>query len=410
MSKRKISWLAWFCFSLVALIVVADTFVEIRQGLRENSAFLASSLFGALFSITTAFLAALIISRQPRNAVGWLLILSAIGYALATPVEFYLGRLPTAPSSPSAFILLTIWVNSWGWLLVFFPLILIPLLYPTGKPPTPGWRWILYYAYGFIGLYLFFTTFQTTLAPVNFDWTVSNPIGFIGFNFPLTLGIIALIGLILFCVLSLFVRYRRAEALERAQIRWFMLACALFGVIYTPLLIFYDWSNPAPTLINVLAQVLILLALLALPISIAIAILRYRLWDIDVIIRRTLVYGALTATLALVFLVTVTVMQFAFTAISGQRSAVAVVASTLLIAALFTPLRRRIQHDIDRRFYRRKYDAEQAIERFAAAARSETDIDRLTAELLAVVGETMQPESASLWMLPGRKRKQVNDG
>jgi hypothetical protein len=405
MRKRNLSWLAWVCFGAVTLIVVAGTLVQVRQNTQQNPAFLASGLLLALFTALTAFLAALIISHQQRNAIGWLLMITAAGNALGTPVETYLAGFQVAPQAPSFFFLLLAWFNGWSWALTLFPLFLIPLLFPTGQPPSPRWRWVLYGMLGLISLFFLFSTFETTLSPANSDWTVPNPIGFINFGFPFIPWGIALIGLIILCVLSLFIRYRRASALERAQIRWFLSACALFVLTYTPLFLYFDWSNPDPTLLNIIFELLFVLALLALPTSIAIAILRYRLWDIDVIIRRTLVYGALTATLALVFFGSVVVLQTIFTAVSGEQSAVATVISTLLIAALFTPLRRRIQHDIDRRFFRQKYNAEQAIERFAAAARQETDLDQLTAELLAVVAETMQPESVSLWLRPQERKR-----
>ena len=147
---------------------------------------------------------------------------------------------------------------------------------------------------------------------------------------------------------------------------------------------------------------------LALPLALAVGILRYSLFDIDVIIRRTTSYAILTALLALVYFGSVVVLQRLLAPVTGESTA-AVVLSTLLIAALFLPLRRRVQATIDRRFFRKKYDAEQVLARFAATARDETDLDALTAELVRVIQETMQPESVSVWLRPVEDGRQTTD-
>jgi hypothetical protein len=253
-----------------------------------------------------------------------------------------------------------------------------------------------------------FTRYLVALPYLGYALSVFTPFGTQAA--PVSLAI--LIGYALGGLLSQIYRYRKVSTIEeRQQTKWVVFAISILigvtivgeielmlnsGLVFeTPARFYYDFFN---ALIGILVPALI-------PLSIGISILRYRLWDIDVIIRRTLVYGALTLSLALVFLGTVTLLQALFSAVSGQRSAVSVVVSTLLIAALFSPLRRRIQNDIDRRFFRKKYNAEQAIERFAAAARQQTDLDQLSTELLAVVAETMQPESVSLWLKKGKSRQ-----
>ncbi|MFQ5407310.1 MAG: hypothetical protein ACE5FI_02670 [Anaerolineales bacterium] len=198
-------------------------------------------------------------------------------------------------------------------------------------------------------------------------------------------------------------RYRRVSTpVQRQQTKW-----VVFGLGAVVLVIFV-WSlgidlfplppGPARLFVNLYGVAVIFIVLLFFPLSLAIAILRYRLWDIDILVNRALVYGGLTGTLALVYFGSVVLLQDLFTAVSGQRSSIAIVISTLGIAALFNPLRHRVQDFIDRRFYRRRYNAAQALARFAVAARDEVDMERLTAALLEVVEETMQPSSASLWL------------
>jgi hypothetical protein len=197
------------------------------------------------------------------------------------------------------------------------------------------------------------------------------------------------------CVLSVLIRYRRSGVVEREQLKWFLSACAFFIATYaTNGLTSIGKDQDPPSWAGVWAN----LAFILLPVSIGIAILRYRLYDIDIIIRKTLVYSVLTALLALIYFGGVVLVQQLTRSITGESSDVAIVVSTLVIAALFFPLRRRVQSTIDRRFYRRKYDAAKTLAAFGVTARDEVELDRLTAELLNVVNETMQPASVSLWL------------
>jgi hypothetical protein len=204
--------------------------------------------------------------------------------------------------------------------------------------------------------------------------------------------------LTLACAAALFVRFRRARGVERQQIKWLFFASALFAVVYIPT--FFTGSY---TTANNIWDTLFVLGILAIPIAIAIAILRYNLYDIDLIIRKTLQYALLTGLLALVYFGSVVLLQSLVENLTGQQSQFVIVLSTLAIAALFNPLRLRIQDFIDRRFFRKKYDAEKMLANFAAIARDEVDMDKLTAALLGVVEETMQPESISLWF---KKRRE----
>jgi hypothetical protein len=201
------------------------------------------------------------------------------------------------------------------------------------------------------------------------------------------------------CAVALFVRFRRAGLMEREQIKWLFYAGVLFAVVYVPTFV----PNPVP---DAIWNTLFGFALLTFPIAIGIAILRYHLFDIDIIIRRTLLYALLTAVLLSVYFGLVLITQFAFIALTGQESPIAIVISTLVIAALFNPLRRRLQSFIDRRFYRRSYDAAQTLEKFAATVREEVDLEQISSVLMQSINETMQPETAVLW-LRGNERAEM---
>jgi hypothetical protein len=266
------------------------------------------------------------------------------------------------------------------------------LLFPDGRLPSRRWRFLAW-AVVAVGASLMI---GAPLQKGGFV-PVENPIGVGGLAGKAILsltfgGIISLFAASILSALSLVVRFRRAAGVERQQIKWFVYAAALFGGYLVSIFFISGMLN---SLFSTAAS-------LALYAAVGVAILKYRLYDIDVIINRTLVYGALTATLALVYFGGVTATQEVFRALTGQVKLpqLIIVASTLVIAALFNPLRSRIQSFIDRSFYRRKYDAAMTLEGFSTKLRDETDLEALRGDLIEVVRETMQPAHVSLWLRP----------
>jgi hypothetical protein len=275
---------------------------------------------------------------------------------------------------------------------------LLFLLFPTGRLPSKRW-WpfaalILLAGLVLVGLLWRAPSAEFVPAPSPFH-TGDRLAGWA--SSATSTAIFFLMVATLISAISVLVRGLRARGQERQQFKWLGLASTLIV-----LAIFFN-TELVPLLPDVLDTLLEAAAFAGVPLAVGIAVLRYRLWDIDVIIRRTVLYAALTALLAAVYFVLVVGLQAVFTRLTGQDSTAAVVLSTLAIAALFTPLRRAIQGIIDRRFYRRKYDAEQVLTRFAATVRDETDLDRLTAELAAVIQETMQPDHVSVWLREPRR-------
>jgi hypothetical protein len=301
-------------------------------------------------------------------------------------------------------IMLMAWFNTWNWLLLIFPLLLIPLLFPNGRPPTPRWRWVSVAAIAWAALFVLIAALpQQINAGTTPNLVFDNPIGVLGKDTVERLVGVWIAGLLTMavaCAVALFVRYRRANGTEREQIKWLLYACAVFLVVYVGG--FVSGLGGTASLGGYIWGVFFGLSVITLPAAIGIAILRYRLYDIDVVINRTLVYGLLTAILALVYLGGVATTQAIFRTLTGQehQPQLVVVISTLVIAALFNPLRRRIQSFIDRRFYRNKYDARKALEVFSAKMRDETDLNALSDDLVGVVSEAMQPAHVSLWLRP----------
>lgn len=395
---RKNSLLAWSLFGLIILTAFLSLAANLANLPDDANIFnVVEEILWILLSVEFGLVASLIVARQPGNIIGWLLMLPALLSVIDFFGRGYLEQFPTAPAEPTVMLLLVSWFANASWLLLIFPLLFTMLLFPNGRPPSARWRWIVPVGVSMMAVFTFGIIFSATIELTELNnWVLVNPIGFLPTESEsfFTVWAVALAALTLLCGAAPLVRYRRASGVERQQIKWLFYAGGLFVLIYVPGFVI---TNQSGTLLLDAWLVLFVLALMAFPAAIAIAVTRYRLYDIDIIVRRTLVYAILTGLLALVYFGTVVLLQTLFEAAAGQRSPIIIVISTLLIAALFTPLRRRVQRAIDRRFFRQKYDAVQVLAQFAETARDEVDLDALTASLLKVLRETMEPERVTLW-------------
>jgi hypothetical protein len=338
---------------------------------------------------------AIIASRRTQNLIGWLLCVSGLVFGVVMfATEYAIYALLVAPGTlPAGEALAS--VNPL-WVLGFNLFVLMLIMFPTGKLPRSRWRWLVY-------LYIAIAVVEVVamlFLPGTLEGSdlIKNPLGIEG----LPIGRKPVQALIfsggLVASGTLILRLRKGSWVERQQIKWLAYAAAVATggsiLVYTPP------EALSARWVTSVGYVVVELGVLGIPISIGIAILRYRLYEIDTLINRSLVYGSLTATLVALYFGGIVVLQRLFVLLTGQQSTLAVVASTLLIAALFTPLRQRIQSFIDRRFYRSKYDAAKTLEVFSAQLRDETDLDALSEDLVGVVRETMQPAFVSLWLRP----------
>ena len=400
--------MAWSLFGLFTSLVIVTS----GPGLlgQNGPANLLRIAGDALISIATpvafAAVAALILSRQPQNTIGWVLMVPLGAFAVGTPLQNYVEHAATSSSVPTVPLMIAVWFGNWGWMLLLFPLLHIPLLFPDGRPPTPRWRWVSLAAIVWAALFVLLTTFsQRISAGTTPDLVFENPVGILGRGAAESLAVVWVVGLlalVVACVVALFVRYRGANGVERKQIQWLLYACAVFLVVFTCGT--FSGVGGAMNLGGYIWSIFFGLSLMGLPAAIGVAVLRYRLYDIDLLVNRALVYGLLTAALIVVYFGGIVLLQRLFAALTGEKSTLAIVASTLAIAALFSPLRRRVQALVDRRFYRRKYDARKTLESFSATLRDETDLEALDDGLVGVVRETMQPEHVSLWLRPPEGR------
>jgi hypothetical protein len=391
---RAAAWLVWMlCAACLTLAVLGLGYGA--QNYPSLDAFLTGVAPPALFAISFPVVGAVIATHRPRNPLGW--IFCAVGLSQALVVftsEYGVYALRTAPGTVPGGPL-AIWAAQWVWAPgIGLVLTFVPLLFPTGRLPSRRWRPVAWLAA--LPILLIPGLTAPALWPhrgvVLVDASTDEPLGqgqalvlFAAFWLMVVCG--------LACLTALALRFRRSRGIERQQLKWLLFASAITVAVFIVI-------QPATSGQWDLGLLLALPVVPAIPVAAGIAILRYRLYEIDRLINRTLVYGLLTALLGAVYAAVVLVLGQLFGGIGAAPPSWAVAGATLAAAALFQPARRRIQATVDRRFNRRRYNTTKTIEAFTARLRDEIDLDTLSAELLAVVDQTMEPTMVSLWLRP----------
>ncbi len=396
MKGRAASWVAW---SLAALTVLFTVLHVTLWTLAQPVPGAVDTRGEAGLPIAFAVVGALIVTRRPSNRIGWLFCAGVV-LALVPVLDAYaLYALAARPDADLPGATAAAWVAAWIWMVGFLLVMLVPLLYPTGRLPSPRWRLVLWLTVllalvGMVANAVRPGPLKASELPV-----APNPLGI-----PSAAGLVAAIDVVtgvasvllfLAAVASVVLRFRSARGVERQQLKWF--AYASLGVVLGFMI-----SSAVSTLFGTSRELLGDLGanLLAVgwPVALGIAILRYRLYDIDRLVNRTLVYGLLTVLLGAVYAGLVLALGLLSGGLGTRSPSWAVAGATLAVAALFQPARPRLQAVVDRRFNRRRYDAARTVAAFAARLRDQLDLDALQAELLAVADQTMQPTRASLWL------------
>ena len=403
---RFVVWLAWSLAVLsVAMFAAGVAFALLSSFV--GAAGPSGDLLIFLPFLAFPVVGALIASKRPENPIGWICLVVGLFWMLNVLGEGSDAYLRAAAPGWARFSVTLGALTFWSWVPPVGLLgIYLILLFPDGKLPSRRWRPFAWFAGAVIALIS--VGFVFVPGPLEGHEGVQNPFGLEWLAWVENVGMFIIFMLPL-CILasafSLILRYRRSGGAVREQIKWIAFAASLVGLVYfgnlASQIVFAPDSladGAAPLWVDI-SRNMLLLSYAGVPVAVGFAILRHRLYDIDVIINRALIYGVLTAMLVLVYLGGVTASQYALRALTGQeqQAQLAVVASTLVVAALFGPLRRRIQTTIDRRFYRSKYDAAKTVEAFSNRLREEADLEVLSRDLVSVVRETMQPEHMSLW-------------
>jgi hypothetical protein len=408
-----LKWLAWFVLFITLFFVVGTTLLVFTNlsyyksvgGTGSGQPLIIDILLvpiNGVGAVLTTGVGLVILYRSANWQMGWLLLALGGIQSLGGLSEAYTNY--AFEVRPEAILPLkwpAAWFQHWG-VIIFFYLFLVafPLLFPTGRPLSRRWGVVLRLSLVYLALVTLVRAFgRGPLEGALTGLDVMNPYGFIPVGefgwlegrSVLPIYLLLFLTFTMLAIVSLVLRYRRSPGYERQQIKWIAYVLTIWAVSLWLNLI---GSETGLSILEGIGWIVWHVCILGLPLAIGIAILKYRLYDIDRIINRTLVYGVLTSALALVYFTSVALLQGIFPA----ESPIAIVLSTLAIAALFSPLRRRIQDAIDRRFYRRRYDAQQTLAAFSAQMRDEVELEQLSKALLGVVDETMQPAHVSLWL------------
>ncbi len=395
---RSLAWSVWW--ACVGLTVVGLVFLALNGPTTHANSLgtpAVDAVFGVLF-LSFATVGAAIAAHQPRNPIGWLFLAGGFGAAMEDSLLGYAtyalvrepGSLPAGRFA--ALVADAVWLPAVG-----AATLLLFVLFPTGRP-MPGWRWLVWLTSIDLGIYLIATLLNP--GPLYYFPRLANPLGLPAAG-PVPQAALDLASPVLFAslalgLLTLTLRFRRAQGPERLQMKWLVYAGALW-LAFLPVLIAIGEQGDGRVAGVLVGDLLFSLLIGLMPLAVGVAILRHRLYDIDLVINRTLVYGSLTATLAATYLGLVLLLRLVLDPLAGQ-SDLAVAGSTLAVAALVRPLRSQIQTVVDRRFYRSRYDASRTLEGFAGRLRDELDLDALGGDLRRVVDETMQPAHVSLWL------------
>ena len=397
MRKQTAARLAWTVCVFVAALTVFALTVDLLSGKPERLAVRIAEWSFTTLAVPLAVVGALITSRRPDNRVGILLLVGGLSISVekvAEELTSYGVRVPGAVPGVG----LIGWVSNLAWIPSILMLLLLPVLFPDGQPPSPRWRPVVW---AIVAGAVVTTVLAALIPRIGIEPSLRSPLGLPGsagvaLERVLRLVFLGLPVAAVAAMAAMIVRFRRARGVERQQLKWLAYAG---GVVVVATVAQDTWLGGWP----VAAATALLWAI---PVAIGVAILRYRLYDIDRIINRTLVYGLLTMLLGLGYAGMVLVLGQLFGGIGDQPPGWVIASVTLAVAALAQPARRRIQQAVDRRFNRRRYNAAKTIEAFSTHLRDQVDLDTLTVELLAVVNHTVEPTSSSLWLRsqPQRER------